>query len=96
MPYQHFLINKHDPLKRVIISVKHIKREFGLIKGLLKSLHQKKVLFKKCHEIPKQDPQHTKYMNYCKILNKLKTLAKRNYYTSPSEHHQHDVKKHGP
>ena len=86
-------IDRHAPLTRVTIPQCQIKREPWITKGLLKSIHKKHILFKKCHKMSRNDETFKEYKAYCKVLNKLKRNAKKSYYTEIFNQYRNDIKK---
>jgi hypothetical protein len=75
------IINAFAPEKTVTIQPKCIIREEWMSKGLMKSSHTLNKLYRKCVGKQKTDESYLIYIAYRNCFNKLKQIAKVNYYS---------------
>ena len=86
------LIEQFTPEKEVIIPPKFIIRDEWMTRGLLKSSFKVTRLYKKCVHKPKTDPSYMNYVEYRNTYNKLKRLAKKEYYQERFNKYKNDIK----
>jgi hypothetical protein len=75
------LIDKYAPEKKVVIQPKCIIREKWMTKGLMKSSYILNKLYRKCCRKTKTHCTYKKYITYRNCYNKLKHVAKTEYYS---------------
>lgn len=80
------------PIKTAKIPAKHVIREEWMSKGLMKSSRTLTKLHKKCVKKPKTDPSYTRYVDFRNLYNKLKRLAKCNFYEQRFDQCKSDLK----
>lgn len=97
--YSHFsktltdIVNEAAPLKTKQVSFKHLNREPWMTKGLLISIKRKAKLFNKCKGTSKDGPAYNAYINYNKLLNKVKRKAKSLYLHKLLQDNMKNIKK---
>ena len=74
------------------ISPKNVSRNKWMSKALLKSSKKNYKLFIKQIGKPKISSERDRYIKYCNMFNRLKIIAKKNYYHEQVEKHKSDSK----
>ena len=76
----HSIINKISPEKTITIPSKKVIREPWVTKGIMKSSHSLDKLYRKSLTKSKDHPVNAAFRTYRNKFNKLKKIAKQNYY----------------
>lgn len=85
--------NLYAPIKRKIISSKHIINQPWMSRGLLISSRKASQMYSKCITLNKSNPIYKRYISYRNTLNNLKRKSKHLYYKELFQQLRHDMKK---
>ncbi len=86
-------LDQFAPLQTKHISYKNILRQPWMTPALLKSSHQRELLYRRCLGKPKNIHAYTEYTRYTNLHNRLKNTSKQNYYAEELTKFQNDTRK---
>jgi hypothetical protein len=87
-----FSLDQFAPEKNVRIQYKNIIRQSWMTPALLNSAKTRDKLHRKCMAKQKSSKLYIDFINYRNLYNKLKNIAKQNYYLAELSKYQRDIR----
>ena len=88
-----YSLDKFAPEKTIHIPYKNITKQPWMTPALLKSAKNRDILFRKSIGKSNTSKQHTYFIKYRNIYNKLKNISKQTYYNTELNKYKKDVRK---
>jgi len=86
-------LNKFAPEREIRITRKNVIREPWMTKGILKSIHTRDKLYKKCMQKNKNEELWKDFIDYRNKFNSIKRIAKETHYKQLLYEHKNDIRK---